>query len=229
MKKIAIIPVFNEEKAIIDVLNQVIKYTEVIIVINDGSKDKTEKLIKNWRKGKKNIYLISSPKNNGATAAIKKGYILVCHLLDQGIISPEDIAINIDGDGQHDPNYIPQLIEEFSSKNADIILARRDFSLYPYYKRIGNKGFAILASILTSFPYKDVNSNYRLMRAEIVPVLMGYLTGYRQSGSLEVGIITALLKYKIDNQSIRVNKVSCVLNFKLRVRYFGRDRIEAQD
>jgi len=127
---------------------------------------------------------------------------LVCHLLDQGIISPEDIAINIDGDGQHDPNYIPQLIEEFSSKNADIILARRDFSLYPYYKRIGNKGFAILASILTSFPYKDVNSNYRLMRAEIVPVLMGYLTGYRQSGSLEVGIITALLKYKIDNSFV---------------------------
>jgi glycosyltransferase involved in cell wall biosynthesis len=197
-KLIALMPAYNEAHAIVGVLDRVAPYADAFILVDDCSKDTTVELMEAWRKDRSNVYLIPLSKNVGASGALKVGYIFVKHLLEQGVIAPDDLIMEIDSDGQHDPKYIPQLRQLFRDQ-VDIVLARRDFSVYPRYKRFGNRMLTLIASILSGSRYHDVESNYRFSRARVFPKLLEYFSGYRYSGAFEVGIILALLKYRINN------------------------------
>jgi hypothetical protein len=108
----------------------------------------------------------------------------------------------MDSDGQHDPIYIDALSERFIKlENYDVVLGRRDFSNYPLYKKIGNKGLTIIASTLGGFKYKDVESNFRVTRTRVLVEILDYFIGYRYSGAFEFGIISGRLGHRIDNGS----------------------------
>ncbi|MFA7689262.1 MAG: glycosyltransferase family 2 protein, partial [Bacilli bacterium] len=105
MKALVIIPAYNEEENIVNTINSLkkIKLKGIklnYIVINDGSKDKTrETLIKNKIKFIDLIY------NLGIGGAVQTGY-------KYALYNNYDVAIQLDGDGQHNPEYIKKLIEE---------------------------------------------------------------------------------------------------------------------
>ncbi len=199
-KLIAVMPVYNESHAIISVLNQVAPYVDAFILVDDCSRDDTVDLIEDWRKQHPKAHLIALAKNVGASGALKVGYVFVKHLLETGAIAADDLIMEIDSDGQHDPKYIPQLRQLFTDEQVDVVLARRDFSVYPRYKRFGNRVLTLIASGLSGFRYHDVESNYRITRAQVFPRLLDYFSGYRYSGAFEVGIILASLKYHINNE-----------------------------
>jgi glycosyltransferase involved in cell wall biosynthesis len=198
VKLIALMPAYNEAHAIVGVLDRVALYVDAFILVDDCSKDATVELIEAWRKDRSGVYLIPLSKNVGASGALKVGYVFVKHLLEHGVIAPDDLIMEIDSDGQHDPKYIPQLRQLFRDQ-VDVVLARRDFSVYPRYKRFGNRTLTLIASILSGFHYHDVESNYRFSRAHVFSKLLEYFSGYRYSGAFEVGIILAMLKYRINN------------------------------
>ena len=200
MKTIAITPVFNEENVIVSVLERIKRHVDILIVSNDGSTDGTPKLIDAWRREKQGVYVISARQNGGASMALKKGYALVTHLLATGVVEPTDAVIEIDSDGQHDPDYIPKLVERYAaSRDIDVVLARRDFSNYPFSKVWGNRFLTAVASLLAGARYHDVESNFRVMAARVFPELLQYFWGYRYSGAFEVGIILGRLHYRTDN------------------------------
>ncbi|MDP7340118.1 MAG: glycosyltransferase family 2 protein [Vicinamibacterales bacterium] len=200
MKTIAITPVFNEENVIISVLDRIKRHVDLLIVSNDGSTDETEALIEAWRQDKQGVYVITARKNGGASMALKKGYALVAHLLNTEVIEPADAVVEIDSDGQHDPDYIPSLVERFvAARENRVILARRGFSNYPFVKVWGNRFLTAVASVLSGTRYHDVESNYRVMAARVFPELIQYFWGYRYSGAFEVGIILGRLGYQTDN------------------------------
>lgn len=199
MKTIAIIPVYNEKKTIISLLEDTYSYVDIIIVINDGSTDLSEKRIVQWTVNHNNVYYLNINKNRGMAIALGMGFYLVCHLMALGTISEEDLIVNIDADAQHDPKDIFGLVDYISKNNLDLVTARRDFSFYPFHKKIGNKLMSLFASLLTWHKYNDVECGYRILRTVIVPNIMQYYTGYRYSCAQELGIIAALLGYKVDN------------------------------
>lgn len=202
-KLVALLPAYNEARGIVGLLEQVSPHVDAFIIVDDCSKDATVAQVHDWRKNRSGVYLVALPKNVGASGALKAGYVFVRHLLEQGILAPDDLVMEMDSDGQHDPQYIPQLCQPFrAGKPVDIVLARRDFSNYPRYKRIGNWGLTLIASVLSGFRYRDVESNYRISRARVFPRLLEYFSGYRYSGAFEVGIILALLKYRIVNDQM---------------------------
>lgn len=114
-KSLIIIPAYNEEGAIKNVIESI--YSQKIencdiIVINDGSKDDT---YKEARKTK--AIVIDAPNNLGIGGAVQTGYLYANK-------HNYDVAIQLDGDGQHDPKYIKMLIEEIKAGNDMVIGSR---------------------------------------------------------------------------------------------------------
>jgi glycosyltransferase involved in cell wall biosynthesis len=199
-KIIAVTPVYNESGVIISVLDRILEHVDMIVISEDCSTDGTKDLILSWMENRSNVFLVAAHRNQGASAALKKGYILVTKLADAGIISEDDLVVEIDSDGQHNPEDIPRLASRWESlSDMDVVLARRDFSNYPFHKIVGNRGLTFIASVLSGFRYHDVESNYRVMPVKIFRDLLGYFRGYRYSGAFEVGIILPILGFRTDN------------------------------
>ena len=115
MKVLIIIPAYNEEENIERVVDNLIEnYPQYdYLVVNDCSKDSTEEILK--RRG---YNYISLPANLGIGGAVQSGYLYATE-------NDYDIAIQIDGDGQHDPAYIEKLIDPIIKGEADMTIGSR--------------------------------------------------------------------------------------------------------
>lgn len=199
MKKIAILPVYNEEKTVINVLNKLKQYVDIIIVVNDGSTDNSDFLIRKWMNKNESNYCIVLKKNKGMATALKEGFYLVCRLITEGIIDIDDLVLNIDADGQHDPKYIPKMADYLFDNGYDMVLARRNLIHCGWYKRFGNLFLTYMARITSGFKFNDIECGYRLLKAKVIPKLVQYYTGKNYSCAQEIGVITARLGFNISN------------------------------
>jgi glycosyltransferase involved in cell wall biosynthesis len=200
VKRVAVVPAHNEQSTITDVLESTNPYVDLIIVIDDGSTDASSDRIAHWVNDHNNTYYLGTKQCRGVARATGMGFCLVCYLMALGIISAEDLIINIDADGQHDPEDIAKLVGRLLGDDCDLALGRRDFSVYPAHKVLGNRLLSLSASLLTGLRYTDVECGYRALRARIVPDIIQYYTGCRYSCCQELGVISALLGFKIDNE-----------------------------
>jgi glycosyltransferase involved in cell wall biosynthesis len=151
MKIIAIIPAYNEEKNIGQVLREVKKYVDSIIVIYDGSEDKTaEKAIENGAK----VY--SHVINRGLGGALSTG-------IKAALLENPDIIVTLDADGQHDPDDIPKLIKPIISESADFVVGSRflEKQKMPLFRRLGNYFYNLVTWILFGIRSSDTQSGMR--------------------------------------------------------------------
>lgn len=161
MKISVIIPVFNEQKFILQTLkkvNEQKKNLELeIIVVDDKSNDGTIDTIKN----NYTLYdlLIESDKNQGKGAAIKKGIKKA---------SGEAVLIQ-DADFEYDPADYSKLISAFKSFDADVVLGSRFKGSQPkkiiyYTHQVANKILTLICNILTNRNFSDIETGYKLIR-----------------------------------------------------------------
>ncbi len=205
-KLIAIIPVFNEEDSLVKVFSEVLSHTDLMIIVDDGSRDGSADRIRGWIGNRPGIYLLRHDRNRGMARALRSGFLFASRLLELGEIGPEDILINLDADGQHPVEQIPAVARKMLQEDLDILLVLRDFSLYPRYKVWGNRFLTALARLLTGFPYRDVESGFRLVRARCLHIILGYYTGWKYSCAQEIAVITALHGLNIRNDyPVRIN------------------------
>lgn len=131
------------------------------IVINDGSLDKTEEVLKD-----NNINHICLVNNLGIGAAVQTGY-------KYAYTNNYDIAIQFDGDGQHDINYIDKLIDTIVDEKYDMVIGSRFVGNDSSFKstkmrRVGIKLLSFVIKILTGVTIKDVTSGYRAVNRNII-------------------------------------------------------------
>src|SRR5216683_3044755 len=112
MRVLTAIPVYNEERHLLEVLREVGRYSSEILVVNDGSTDRTQELLA----GQKDVRVITHPHNRGYGAALISAFAFA---LEQAV----DILVTTDCDGQHEPARIPVLLEAIH--NADIVSGSR--------------------------------------------------------------------------------------------------------
>jgi len=198
-KRIAIIPIFNEESTLAKVLEDVSRYVDQMIIINDGSRDRSLERIKHWKEKRDGVVLLHHAENLGMAQALKSGFLYAEKLRADGLIRGDDILVNLDADGQHPIEEIPRAAEVMMEQDLDILLVSRDFSVYPLYKVWGNRLLTALARIISGFPYQDVESGFRFIRARCLPSILKYYTGWKYSCAQEVAIITALHRLNIRN------------------------------
>lgn len=172
MKLSIIIPVYNEEQTIVELLSKVIKVKlpksikKEIIVVDDGSTDSSKLKIQNLKLP--GIKLISSQGNEGKGAAIKIG--LNC--------ATGDLIIIQDGDLEYDPIYYSKLLEPILTKKAKIVYGSR-LTNYPLrfwgknktvlpMNLIANRVLALLTNLLYGSNITDMETCYKLFTGEIL-------------------------------------------------------------
>lgn len=163
MKILIIIPAYNEEKNIENTVNSIIKLNNPdidYIVINDGSTDNTAQVLIN-----NNYSFINLPVNLGIGGAVQTGY-------KYALYNNYDIAIQFDGDGQHNASYIKDLITEIKKGNNIVIGSRfvKELSKFKStrIRRVGINFLSWLINIVTNEKIYDPTSGFRAADKEII-------------------------------------------------------------
>lgn len=166
-KVLLIIPAYNEEANILDTYNQIISYNKNhkekydVIVINDGSKDKTSEICH-----KNNIPVIDLIHNLGIGGAVQTGYK---YAYEKGY----DIAVQFDGDGQHNVNYVKNIISPIKNGEADLVIGSRFISNIDTFKssfvrRIGIRIISSFIKFITGKKIYDTTSGFRACSKKII-------------------------------------------------------------
>lgn len=150
--KFACIPAYNEENTISDLVKIAKKFVDKVVVCDDGSTDDT---LNNAKLAGAEI--ISHKKNQGYGAAITS-------LFDYCRMQNADVMITLDGDGQHDPNQIPILLDTISQHSVDVVLGSRfldNNTDTPGYRKRGIKIITSAANFGADFKVSDAQSGFR--------------------------------------------------------------------
>lgn len=161
-KVLVIIPAYNEQDNILETLTALEKSCSNVdyVVINDASTDKTENLLKEH-----NANYISLPINLGIGGGVQTGY-------QYALENDYDIAIQMDGDGQHLPEYINEMICAINEVKADIVIGSRFINREGFQssasRRIGIRMSSLIANMLCGCKVKDVTSGYRAVNRKYI-------------------------------------------------------------
>ena len=112
MNFLTAVPVYNEERSVEGVLAEVRRYSPRILVVNDGSTDRTPQLLAR----QEGVEIVTHPRNRGYGAALISAF-------DYALAHDYDVLVTMDCDGQHEPSRIPVLLE--SIHDADIVSGSR--------------------------------------------------------------------------------------------------------
>lgn len=162
MKILIIIPCYNEELNILDVVKKVKEQEQEVdyLVINDCSKDNTKEILIN-----NNIPFLDLRINLGIGGCVQTGYKYAYE-------NKYDIAIQIDGDGQHDPQYIKNLIQPIKNGEANMVIASRFINKEgfqsSFIRRLGINWLSFIIKILVKEKVYDVTSGYRAIDKNLI-------------------------------------------------------------
>ncbi|MEG2017398.1 MAG: glycosyltransferase family 2 protein [Clostridium sp.] len=201
MKILLILPAYNEEKNIKKAVDSIIayssKYTNVMIdyiVINDGSTDLTQSVCE-----ENNIKCISLIQNLGIGGAVQTGY-------KYAKIKGYDVAVQFDGDGQHDIESLMTLISPILNDSADFVIGSRFIEGTSEFKstmtrRVGIKYLSFLIQTLTLKKVYDPTSGFRAANKKAINYLAeDYPVDYPEPES-----IVTLLKNGLVLKEVQVN------------------------
>lgn len=160
MRILIVIPAYNEQENIERVVDQLMEnYPQYdYLVVNDGSKDRTAAICR-----EKGYHFLDLPVNLGLAGAFQAG-LRYADRMDY------DMAIQFDGDGQHDPQYIEAMASKMEEESLDVVIGSRfkdkkkPFSL----RMMGNQMIQLAIKITTGVTVKDPTSGMRLFNRSMI-------------------------------------------------------------
>ncbi len=165
-----VIPAYNEEAGIAQIMGRVLKVRESLakvgikelelLIVDDGSRDRTSQIAKEIACNAAGVRVISHLENRGYGAALKTGFCM----------ANGDLIGFLDADGTYPPEYFPQLCQE-ALKGTDLVIGSRMAgaeSKMPLTRRIGNLFFANLLSLLGNQRVTDTASGMRVFTREVL-------------------------------------------------------------
>lgn len=167
-KILLIIPAYNEEENILNTYKKIDNYNKKnntkydMIVINDGSKDNTSKICH-----ANNIPVIDLVNNLGIGGAVQTGY-------KYALKNNYDIAIQYDGDGQHDVAYVEEIIKPIINKKANMVIGSRFIDKKSskfqssFARRIGISLISFVIKLKTKKKIYDTTSGFRAVDKEVI-------------------------------------------------------------
>lgn len=202
-----IIPVFNEETTILEILSRVYELKKIcqieIIVINDGSNDNSKKIIES--NSQYYSKFIDLKKNSGKGKAVIEG-IKNCTF---------DYIIIQDADLEYDPQDIVTFIEENKKNKFDIIMGSRFIgnkrTVLHFWHMLGNKFITFLFNFLNNTTFTDIYCCYCMLKKDLINVQKLNCYGWGQQAEI--------LTYAVNNKT----KI-----FEIGVDYHGRNYDEGK-
>ena len=172
MKLSVLMPIYNEERTLEEVVRRV-RYMEIpkeIILVDDGSKDRSREILTQMRQQSERapdplneIRIFLQPNNQGKGAAIKVA-------LDQ---ARGDVIIIQDADLEYDPHDYPALLEPIERGLADVVYGTRfagggAHRVLFFWHSLGNRMLTLVSNMLTNLNLSDMEVGYKMFRAEVL-------------------------------------------------------------
>lgn len=168
MKVLLIIPAYNEEESILQTVEGIVAFREQVhfqldyLVVNDGSTDATQNIL--LENGVHAVHLVM---NLGIGGAVQTGY-------KYALEHDYDMAVQFDGDGQHDIRSLPALLDPILSEEADMVIGSRfvsgSFSEFQtsWMRRLGIRIISAMIHLVTGVRIWDTTSGYRVGNRAVI-------------------------------------------------------------
>ncbi len=160
-----VIPVFNEEATLNDVVEKVLLVPHLleIIIVDDGSRDRTAEVAEAIAGANPNVRFERLARNSGKTSALRAGFAL----------TRGEIVIVQDADLEYDPNEIGGVIGPILEGHADVVfgsrfLVRRATRVLYFYHYLANKLLTFLSNLFTNLNMTDIETGYKAFRGDII-------------------------------------------------------------
>lgn len=157
MKNLIIIPAYNESECIQQTVTDIIKKAPDFdyVVINDCSTDNTSEICH-----RNHFHIIDLPNNLGIGGAVQTGYLYAAR-------NGYDIAVQVDGDGQHDPVFLNDMAQILEREDCDMVIGSRFLEKHGFQssgiRRVGIRYFTYLIKVLTGRVITDPTSGLRMV------------------------------------------------------------------
>lgn len=157
MKNLIIIPAYNESECIQQTVTDIIKKAPDFdyVVINDCSTDNTSEICH-----RNHFHIIDLPTNLGIGGAVQTGYLYAAR-------NGYDIAVQVDGDGQHDPVFLNDMAQILEREDCDMVIGSRFLEKHGFQssgiRRVGIRYFTYLIKVLTGRVITDPTSGLRMV------------------------------------------------------------------
>ncbi len=204
MRTILIIPAYNEEANIVNTCNKIIEYNRKngtaydFIVINDGSRDSTGELCRRNR-----FPVVNLVHNLGIGGAVQTGYK---YAWENGY----DIAVQYDGDGQHDVACVGDIIAPILEGQADFVIGSRfvkkeqDNFKSTFMRRVGIRIISFAIRLVTGKKIQDTTSGFRACGREI---MKKFAQSYPAEYPEPVTTVELLKqKYRVQEEYVKMNE-----------------------
>ena len=207
-KRIAIVPALNEEASVGRVIEEIHEFDPgfAVVVVDDGSSDRTAAVA-----AEHGAHVLKLPFRLGIGGAVQTGYR---YAWENGY----DLAVQVDGDGQHDPKELPRILEPVLDGRVDMAVGSRFAGTngyrVPWVRRLGIRLFAGIISLLVRQRVTDTTSGFRAVnRRGIALFARDYPHDYP-----EVEATVMVVKHRLR---------LCEVSVRMRERRAGRSSIGA--
>nr|WP_199003270.1 DUF2062 domain-containing protein [Flavobacterium sp. ASV13] len=155
-----IVPTYNNHKTLKKVLDSILDFTQNVIIVNDGSTDTTNEILKQYSE----LTQIHHPKNLGKGRALRNGF-------RKAIEMNFEYAITIDSDGQHFASDIPNFIQEIQNEPNSLLIGSRNMTQenVPKKSSFGNKFSNFWFKFETGIVLEDTQSGFRSYPLRLIP------------------------------------------------------------
>lgn len=187
MKIYALIPAYNEADSIADVIEDIKKKVDAVVVVDDGSSDGTSQKAK-----ESGAIVLRHILNRGQGAALRTG-------MEYALKNGADILITFDADGQHDSNDIPKLTEPLWSGHFDVVLGSRFLSQkskIPFRKCILLKFATFFTRLSTGLKVTDTHNGLRAFSRQCAQTIQIRQDDYAHASEILEEIAKYELRYK---------------------------------
>lgn len=200
----ALVPAYNEEKAIGSLVRGLLSKVETVIVVDDGSIDKTSSLAE-----EAGAVVLRHKSCLGKGAALQTGYK---YCLEKGY----EAVLNLDGDGQHDWREADKFIDKFKEEEAGIIIGNRmgEVKNMPKIRLLTNYFTSKIVSFLSRQEIKDSQCGYRLIKKEVLEKIKLSTSHYDteselliKAGQLEFKIVSIPIQTIYRGEESKINRL----------------------
>jgi len=196
--RLVCIPAYNEGDVIKNLVKECLKFSDEVVVCDDGSEDST---VNEAKKG--GAIVIQHPKNKGYGAALRS-------LFHYARKRNPDVLVTFDGDGQFLPKDIPKLMKPVLEKDADVVIGYRfnDNSEMPGYRAFGAKMIDKVTNFASELPFRDTQSGFRAYSPEALKFLKVANDGMAAGSEILVNISSHGLKITEEKVTVLYNTES---------------------
>ena len=216
-----VVPAYMEEQKINDVIRRILKYVSDVVVIDDGSTDRTSE-----QAADAGAKVVRHERNTGKGAALNTGF-------NYAREHNFDYLITMDADGQHDPADIPRFIDAYLRTGIPVLIGNRMCHLkgMPIVRKMTNRFMSLYLSRLMSQYIPDTQCGFRLYHSNVIPFVSAQAKRY--AAESEILLHIAARGIRIDSIPIaviysdeksKINPFWDTLRFFMMIRQYQRKK-----